>query len=600
MRRAAAVSPLAAVSLLAAACAGARSPADRPVHGVEAEALALADEYVAHLFARYPEWATIAGYPGADHGALTDNRAEAFSAWRADEDRLLARVRALGGIKVGSDAWVALESVREVLESSVGLRACRAELWGVSSAGPSPMAFPTAGWASWSASLAEVQPVGTPELRRAAVSRARALPAWVDREIALLREGVRAGFTASRDNVDRAVAELDALLETSPAAWAHLAPAERDLAPGFREALAEAARALAPAARRYRDYLASEYLASARRDPGVGGFPGGGACYRAAIRDGTSLEHSADDLHALGLARVRASRAEMRGIAERDFGTADVAALLARLDASPEHRYRSREQVLDRARAALDRAESALTRAFSTLPRRRPVVRPYPDTQARAGAPDSSTGSMEGDGYAGVYFVNTWAPEKRSMLTGESTAFHETVPGHVLQWSIALERAGPKLATRFLAINAYSEGWALYAERLADELGLFSGPADRLGMLRAEAFRAARLVVDTGLHARGWSRARAAAYLGEATGRPAEQYLAEVDRYGAWPGQALGYAVGALEIRLLRDEAQAALGTRFDLRAFHAVVLEHGSVPLRVLDERVRRWVAGEARRAPR
>ena len=151
------------------ACAGARSPADRPIRGVDADALALADEYVAHLFARYPEWATIAGYPGADHGALIDNHPEALAAWRAEEERLLARVRALGGIEVGSDAWGALESVREVLESSVGLRACRAERRGVSSAGPSPMAFPTAGWPSWSASLAEVQPIGTPELRRAAV-----------------------------------------------------------------------------------------------------------------------------------------------------------------------------------------------------------------------------------------------------------------------------------------------------------------------------------------------------------------------------------------------------------------------------------------------
>ena len=201
---------------------------------------------------------------------------------------------------------------------------------------------------------------------------------------------------------------------------------------------------------------------------------------------------------------------------------------------------------------------------------------------------------MAGDRFDGIYFVNAWEATTQFKLGDEATAFHESWPGHHLANALAAERQTGPLATRYLGNNAYSEGWALYAEGLADELGLYSSDFDRLGMLNEEAFRAARLVIDTGLHAFGWTRERAAAFMAEAAGRDAASHLSEIDRYASQPGQALGYMLGELEIRAAREDAAHALGARFDLRAFHAEVLD-AQLPLPLLRERVRAFAAARA-----
>jgi uncharacterized protein (DUF885 family) len=322
-------------------------------------------------------------------------------------------------------------------------------------------------------------------------------------------------------------------------------------------------------------------------------LPDGAACYRAAILEGTTLALSPEDLHALGLERLAALRDEMQALAERSFATSDVAALFARLDASPEFRYASRDEIIARAEDAVARARASLPKAFTRAPRGAAEVRPYPDAQAQAGAPASASGTWRGDRYDGVYFINTWAPERRARVGDEAIAFHETYPGHILQTALTLEGGGSGLPTRYLLVNASYEGWALYAERLADELALYSSDADRLGLLRSEAFRAARLVADTGLHALGWPAERAARVLADAAFRAPADVAAEVDRYCAWPAQALGYMVGALEIRALRARAEGALGRAFDLRAFHDALIADGNVSLPVLRAKVERWIEG-------
>jgi uncharacterized protein (DUF885 family) len=444
------------------------------------------------------------------------------------------------------------------------------------------------GWQGFSALLAAVQPVGSPERRRAAAERLAALVSYADREIANLREGVRSGYTASRANVERAVAELDALLATAPERWPHLSPADRDPAPGFRAELEQTLRErLLPATRRYREYVAGEYLAHAHAAPGVGALPGGAACYRAAIRSGTTLTRGPDELHALGEARLRAIRVEMQAIAARSFGTSDVTALLARLGSDPAYGFRSGEELVARARSAVERAERAMPRVVTRVPQARVEVKELPEAQARSGGPARYSPGPGG----GIYWVNAWDPPHKPRFDAETTAFHETWPGHHLQIASALAATDRPAASRYLFCNAYMEGWALYAERLADELGLFSSDEDRLGLLASEAFRAARLVVDTGIHALGWSREQAIETLIGATGWPREVLAAEVDRYDASPGQALGYMVGALEIRRLRQDAAQALGGRFEMRAFHDLVLSDPNVSLAMLGEKVARWI---------
>jgi uncharacterized protein (DUF885 family) len=269
--------------------------------------------------------------------------------------------------------------------------------------------------------------------------------------------------------------------------------------------------------------------------------------------------------------------------------------LLERLRSDTSYTFHTRDEMLARAQDALDRARQQIPRWFGRVPRAPVRVQPYPEFQARSApverySPSTASGRLEG-----VYFINVFDPARKSRAMTESTAFHETVPGHHFQIALALERPEVPSIGRYLFNAAFAEGWALYAERLADEMGLFSGDLDRMGLLSSEAFRAARLVIDTGLHAFGWSRQQAIDYLLANTTIEPASAASEVDRYAASPGQATAYMVGALEIRKLRGAAADALGARFDVRAFHDAVLGGGAVTLPMLRETIARWMAAQA-----
>ncbi|HEX9051611.1 MAG TPA: DUF885 domain-containing protein [Anaeromyxobacter sp.] len=545
---------------------------------------ALEEEYLRERFRRFPEMATRFGWPGADHAAVSDPRPQAVAEWQRVEDALLARAKAVDARAAeGTPEAVELGILLEALEGARAARPCRSELWNVSSIG---------GWQAQYAGVAETQPVGTPALNEAAKARLRGLAVRIDREIEALREGVRLGYVATRENVDRATGELDKLLATPPRDWPYTRPGARAGDPALLDDLAGiVAREVLPAARRYRDYLAKEYEEHARATPSLLALPDGEACYAGAIRRSSTLALDPRAVHDTGRARLAAIHAEIREIARRRFGWTDPApAVLRRLREDPALRFRSKEEIVDVSRAAIDRAAAAAPRAFGHVPQAPVRVREYPEFR-RAGnpaesySPDFSTGKL-----AGIYFINVFDPEKKPRAPVESTAFHEAIPGHHFQIALALERGESRLG-KYVINSGFVEGWALYAERLADELGLFSDDVYRLGMLSSEAFRASRLVVDTGLAVLGWPRQRAIDFLVENAGLDAGFAASEVDRYAAWPGQATSYMLGQLEIRRLRAEAEQALGPRFDLRAFHDAVLENGAVPLGVLRDRIERFV---------
>jgi uncharacterized protein (DUF885 family) len=313
------------------------------------------------------------------------------------------------------------------------------------------------------------------------------------------------------------------------------------------------------------------------------------------VRAHTTLEIPAQEIHDLGMREIARLEDEMRAIAKRSFGSSDLPALMQTLRTDRRFTYSSKEDVIAHATSAVARAKEAMPRWFGRLPKSDVEVRPHP--AFREPTTEQYNGPAEDGSRPGVYLVSTWEPEKKSRAGMESTAFHETIPGHHLQAAIALEHAGLHPVLRFTLYDsgwrsngAYGEGWGLYAERLADEMGLFSSDLDRLGMLVAQAFRAARLVVDPGLHVLGWSRAQAIEYMLAHTNSSSDEVQSEVDRYISWPGQAVGYTVGALEIQRLRAETQRRLGARFDIRRFHDRVLEDGTVPLSVLRAKLERW----------
>jgi len=348
-----------------------------------------------------------------------------------------------------------------------------------------------------------------------------------------------------------------------------------------------------PALARHRALLADEILPRSRPDdrPGIGHVPGGEAAYRTLVRRHTTLDVSPETLHATGLAEVARINAEMAALGERILGTPTRAEALERLRGDPSVHFSTRAEVEATARAALDRANAAVPAWFGRLPVTPCVVVPMPAHEEEHSTiayyrPPAADGSRPGQ-----YYLNTSHPESRPRYEAECLAFHEAVPGHHLQIAIAQELTGLPDFRRHLGATAFWEGWGLYTERLADEMGLYTGDLDRMGMLSMDAWRACRLVVDTGMHALGWTRQAAIDYMVANSALAPNNIANEVDRYIIWPGQALAYKAGQLEMLRLRAEASARLGTRFDIRAFHDAMLGHGAIALMPLRGVVEAWV---------
>ena len=545
---------------------------------------ALADDYYQAFLQARPLSAFQGGQAGTALDRLDANSLADVAAWNRREDSWLARLLEIQPADLaGSPERITYAVLRTSLESAVARRVCREELWPVVQQG---------GVQQLPGRLASIQPVGTPALRAAALARLRAFGPFLETEIANLREGIRLGFTAPRGIAQLVIAQLDVLLATPAERSPVLLLARRDSTPGFRDSLvAVVARSLHPALGRYRDYLRVEYLPRARAATAVSALPRGQECYRARLLSFTTLPLDPATVHRTGLEQMELIERQAAAIATRLFGTADMAAVWRRLQEDPAFRFGSRDEVVDTAEAALARARQALPRWFGRLPRATMVVEPCFPFEEESGCPNSYSSAAEDGSRPGRWRINT-NPRRASRVDLESIAFHEGYPGHHLDRSLAQERPGSHPVTRIIGNAGFSEGWGLYAEDLANEMGLYSGDLAQLGRLSSAAFRAARLVVDPGLHALGWSRERAIEYMLAHTARSRESVESEVDRYIGYPGQATAYMTGRLEIGRLRAEAERRLGERFDIRAFHDRVLGQGRVPLPVLREEVEGWIA--------
>ncbi len=448
--------------------------------------------------------------------------------------------------------------------------------------------------------LAAFQRTETPEQFERFLARLADYPRFMAANVELVREGLAGGLTAARIVTDRVIAQLERLLAMpnaeSPVVQALAVPRETD-----RERLIEAVgKYVRPADAAFLEALRGAYQAASREEPGLWSAPNGEQLYRTQIRAWTSIDADPTDLHRMGEEELVRIEAERRAIANAmGFGD-DTGAAREALRRAPGAIPASVEELLDRARGEIERALAAAPAYFGRLPRTPCEVRavePYKEVDAPAAYyfPPAADGSLPG-----VYYVNSYDLANRNCVGLASTSFHEAVPGHHFQ--LALETEHPSLnAFRRLGSRgagmAYIEGWGLYSERLADEMGLYLNSAERFGMLDAQALRAGRLVVDTGIHAFRWPRERSVARL-QAAGVQATDAAIETDRYICLPAQALTYKVGQHEIERLRAEAAASLGSAFDLRAFHDALLGHGTLPLAILARRMPNWL-GYVRPAP-
>jgi uncharacterized protein (DUF885 family) len=586
---------LMAGSLVLCACA-AGPPAD-----ARAEARALFDEDWAFWMHEYPELATALGYPGQD-----DRWTDYSPAGIARRNDYLRRSRQrLAGIDRGRLApsdRLDVELYAELLETAEAGLAFENDALPIRGVIPHSLLMPMnqlEGVAQDVPRTLALMPAATVEDYEHRVKRLRGVPALVDQTMALMENGLSRQVTPPRVAIRDLPAQVRAQLvepEESPLLEAFRRfPAsigEADRARLARAATEAFSAEVVPAFTRLHAFLEQRYLPACRESVGVDALPTGAAMYEYNVRWHTTTDRTPKEIHETGLAEVTRIRAAMEAVMAEASFTGDFAAFAAFLRTSPRFYFEDAASLLSAYRDISKRADPELAPLFRRLPQTPYGVRAIPD----ATAPSQTTAYYEpGSFVAGrpaYMYANTYKLDARPKWEMEALTLHEAVPGHHLQIALAQELEDLPDFRKHASYSAYVEGWALYAESLGTTMGFYTDPYSRFGQLAYEMWRAVRLVIDTGLHAMGWTRDQAIAYFQENTPKTLQDITVEVDRYIVWPGQAVAYKIGQLTIAEIRAGAERALGPRFDVRAFHDAVLGQGAVPLGVLERRIQAWVA--------
>lgn len=576
---------IAALGLALSSCGRDVKPAPDPSAALKS----IADGYLEALLDISPFLVVYAGVGDVvkeDYAAMEENSPAAIARFQRTEDRLTARLQALDGAAFKGADWVLFETLEEAFEASRASRVCRQPLWGVNHMGGWQIAFPQ---------VAAAQPVATPVERAMALARWRRLPAYLAQERANLEAGLAAGYSAPKRVVARVIAQLDAMLAAPPAQsplLAFAANAGEDAA--FAAAVKKlAVDEIAPAVTAYRDFLRDVYRPKARDALSIKAIPEGEACYEALLR----LYHTAAIGGKATFDRGRATvDANTRAVIERGgamFGERDFATILARVKEDPANRFTSEDELIAMTRAYVPTTREKVAAFFTKLPAQEMTVEPFADYLKGTGQSSRYEPKPAAEG-AAIYRINTddWQTQTRG--EAEIVAVHEGWPGHHLQIATAYSVKGLHPITRILGSTAYIEGWARYAEGLAEEAGLY---ANGYGEISRRAWPARGMVMDPGLHLYGWTNDEVKAFA-IASGRfDSESAEILLDRLAVMPGQLTAYDTGGLEIAALRAQAVKRLGARFDVAAFHDRVLENGAVPLAALRAHVEAWIAAEEKR---
>lgn len=543
---------------------------------------ALADDYVAATLRADPTLAYLFGLQlsAVQHERLPDNSRQGRLRFARTVNRLQRELRAIDRSRLAGEERVLHAILEEELTSEQRLRVCRRELWDVSHYD---------GWLTSLSRLASSHSVGTPDLRQAALRRWRKLPAFVDREIANLREGLAAGYAVPRRVAEQARSLADGLtpadVTASPFHSLVTRAGDGAFAADMRR-LVE--RDIYPALRRYRDFLVNEYIPAAPTGLSVAALPDGRDCYRALVRRYTTLERTPEQLLEMAEAADAAALATIRRLGERRYGISHPPDIVRRARVEPAERYGSPGEMLDEARRTVAESRGVFAPFFRSLPKQEVVVEPYPPHQQGLGL-DARYDHSEEPSVPAVYRIPVERYDRMTRSGNITTTWHEGLPGHHLLFG---RRAGTAIhpLRRLVISPAFNEGWAQYAEGLGQQSRMAGSETARI-ILAAGGSRA--MLMDLLVHWRGWDRVRLAAYLIERGGAGAG-LDARLDRLAARPGQFLAYFPAQMEFQTLRAEAEGALGVAFDIRDFHEIVLEDGPVPMWYVREKVQNWIASE------
>jgi prolyl oligopeptidase len=530
-----------------------------------------------------PTYATFVG-DSRFNDRLEELGPKARREWQDKLAELEKRAAVLSPIQLTESDRVSLELLRLQLELERKQDKFKLYEWAID---------PNYGPQSWFAQLMSFTPLKTAKDLDDFDKRLEQFPRYFHQYIGELKDGLGDGRIAPKIAVERVIKQVDEMLaqpvEKSP--WGEkLGSLPAPLAARRESLVKRVRRSVYPALTDLRDFLRDKYLPKARvKDIGLSSLPDGIATYRFQIYYHTTENLDPHEVHELGLNELKAIQAEILAIARRMGHKGDLASFFKTVKSNPKNFFRTREEIEKKAQENIRRAEEQLPKFFGRLPKTEVVVKPiesFREKDAVAAFYDEPPDDLS---RPGVFYVNTYAPTTRPRFAATALAAHESIPGHHMQIAIALETDLPAFR-RHAQFNAFTEGWGLYSERLADEMGLYRDDSSRFGMLTYQAWRACRLVVDTGIHAKGWSRDKAIEFMSANAALSREEIVNEVDRYIVWPGQALAYMVGEKELMKLRKEAKEKMGKRFDLKEFHDVVLKNGSIPLSTLDGVVRDW----------
>ena len=577
---------LAGAALLAASPAAA-APAD--------EFKRLLDDYYAWLLRESPTYATALGV--RDYDDRIQDLSLATMDRQAEESRaFLARLNSVPPEALSAADRVNRTILKRSLEGAIEGNSYKQRM----------ILFSTySGWHTGFAGLADNLPFMTRADYESYLTRIAQYPKLNDNAIDITRQALEGGFVVPCSVLGNHEKSIAGIIAEDPAKSRFYEPFTRPRPADLTEAewaqmqaraLRLVTEVLNPAYAKHRDFYRTSYAPKCATSDSISSQPGGREYYAYRVREETTTSLTPDQIHAIGLRESARIRAEMETVA-KSAGFASREAFIERLRTDPRYFTTSPAQLMQAAATTAKTIDGKMPAYFATLPRLPYGVKEIPaETAEGTTTAYYSQGSLA-SGLSGTYYVNTSKLDQRPLWELPALTLHEAVPGHHHQISLQQEVDLPAFRRHFTFFTAFTEGWGLYAESLGEEMGLYDTPEKKMGQLSYQAWRAARLVVDTGIHSKGWDKAKAVAFMRENTALTDANIDAEVNRYISWPGQALGYKIGELKIRELRAKAKRALGAKFDLRRFHDAVLLQGSVPLDALEAQVDEWIEAEKRR---
>lgn len=537
----------------------------------------------------YPDWATYVGYPGLND-RMADNSLAAIRSRKGDADRNLAFLAQVKREQLTPQQQTTYDVLTAMMKNAAAFKEFPTEFLAINQMGNTATSLPQ---------LMEVMPRESAKDMQDRLTRMRAFGQMLENDEIAMREGLKQGVTVPFAAIKRVPVDFHKLMPKDIKQSPYLAdfktmPASMSAADQAKvraEAEEIVRTSIYPKLASLTKFLETEYVPKARKTVGLSDLPNGRAWYDAAIRDQTTTNLTADEVHEIGLKEVARLAKEIDKVKDEMKFKGTHKEFLKYMFTDRKFRFQSASEMVTAYRAAGKRIDEELPAIFATLPRQPYGVREVPAYIAESNTAAYYQNASLEKGKAGLFYINTSRPKEQTIWEVESLTSHEAVPGHHLQIAIAAESGALPEVRRYAGFTAYVEGWALYAETLGYGFGLYKNPASRFGQLSNEIWRACRLVVDTGMHAKGWTREKALQFMVDHIAKDQKDLAIEIDRYIVWPGQALAYKIGALKIQELRKKATETLGQDFKLREFHDVVLAEGSVPLNVLEARVDSWI---------